>query len=400
MVALDNMHILLLGASLILISMFSGKIASRIGLSHLLVTLTIGLLLGNGGRYDVDYDHPQLTLHISELALAFIIFGGGFKTNIDRIRGYIWRGLGLSTFGVLITTFALAGIIYLVSGWDFRYALLLGAIVSSTDAAAVFSILNNSGLKLRNGLSETLELESGTNDPLAYLLTVGISSIIMQPNLSAGALTFDLLQSIVLGAASGLFFGKLLVWVIKKSALKNGQNPILIICFIVIIYALNSMLGGSGFLALYIAGIWVGNAKLPNRKFNVNFQETVSWMMESVLFLLLGLQVYLDDIGDVIWQGLFISALLMFVARPVAVMFCTAFIKGADWRDRVFLSWVGLRGATPIVFALIPVVMAVPGVERLFNIAFIVVVTSVVFQGASLAPLARFLGLTKDSARA
>lgn len=390
----------MVGALLIMVSMFSGKIAKRFGLSHLLVTLLIGLFLGNGGKYDINYNNPVFTLHISELALAFIIFGGGYNTHINKFKTYIARGLGLSTLGVLITTGIMGLFIWWIEEWNIIYALLLGAIISSTDAAAVFSIIESTGIKLRNGIQETLELESGTNDPMAYMLTVGLSTMIVQPDLGSSFLVWSLLKSIGIGTFSGLVFGKLLAMVIKKAKLKNGQNPILVMCFIVFLYAFNTVWGGSAFLSLYLAGVWVGNAKLPNPKFNSNFQESISWMMESVLFLILGLQVYLNDLPAVFWQGIMVSAMLMFVARPAAVMLCTAFVKDFDWRDRLFVSWVGLRGATPIVFALVPVVMQIPGIERLFNLSFIVVVTSVIFQGASLAPLANLLGVNTKGSKA
>ena len=390
----------MVGALLIMVSMFSGKVAKRFGLSHLLVTLLIGILLGNGGKYDINYNNPVFTLHISELALAFIIFGGGYNTHIKKFKTYITRGLALSTIGVLVTTAIMGLFVWWLEEWNIIYALLLGAIVSSTDAAAVFSILENTGLKLRNGIQETLELESGTNDPMAYMLTVGLSTLIVQPDLGASFLVISLVKSIAIGTFTGLAFGKLLAWVISKAQLKNGQNPILIVCFVIFLYAFNTEWGGSAFLSLYLAGVWVGNAMLPNKKFNTNFQESISWMMESVLFLILGLQVYINDLAGVFWQGIIVSALLMFVARPVSVMLCTAFVKDFNWRDRLFVSWVGLRGATPIVFALVPVVMQIPGIERLFNLSFIVVVVSVIFQGASLAPLARLLGLDTKRVKA
>ncbi|MFZ5554849.1 MAG: potassium/proton antiporter [Bacteroidota bacterium] len=391
-------YIILFASVLVVLSVMAGKFFSRYGFSTLLVTLGIGMLFGNGGKYDFDYNYPSLTLHISEIALCFIIFSGGFETQWNKFRPFLLKGIALATSGVLLTAFVLGMAVHYLLNWPFMESLLIGAIVSSTDAAAVFSILESSKLKLKNGISETLQLESGTNDPMAYFLTTCICSVIVAPgSISYTEMAIDFIQSMSLGFVSGWIVAVAIHWLIVKSKLKKGQNPVMLISTVLLLYSLNSIIGGSAFLSVYIAGIVLGNRDWPNRVLNINFFEGFSWLMETVLFLILGLQLYLYELDEILAEGLIISALLIFVARPFGTHGSLLMVKKFSWKDSAFISWVGLRGATPIVFALIPVVHHIPSAHKIFNISFIIVITSILFQGTFLPKLAKWLSLENKS---
>lgn len=379
---------------LVIVSVLAGKFISRTGFSTLLVTLGIGMLFGNGGKYDFDYDYPSLTLHISEIALCFIIFSGGFESQWNNFRQYVRHGVLLATVGVLATTFAIGLMAYYFMGWPFMPSLLLGAIISATDAAAVFSIMESSNLKLKNGLNEVLQIESGTNDPMAYFLTISLTELLLLGDeASYGMMVFDFIRTMGLGFLSGLMIAAIIHWFIVKVRLKKGQNPVILIATVILLYSFNLLIGGSAFLAVYVAGIFLGNKTWPNRQLSVHFFEGFSWLMETLLFLILGLQLYIGELYEVLWEGLIISALLIFIARPLGTHVALFFVRDFSWRNSAFISWVGLRGATPIVFALIPLVNEIPIAHRLFNIAFIVVITSILLQGTFIGKLAGWLGV-------
>jgi cell volume regulation protein A len=281
--------------------------------------------------------------------------------------------------------------------WPWLQALLLGAVVSATDAAAVFSILENTKLKLKSGVREMLELESGANDPMAFFLTLSLTALLLPGGAETGALGLigDFLLTMVVGLGTGLLAGKAIHLIVLRIPLKRGQFPIVLLAWVLILYAVNSMLGGSAFLAVYVAGIVLGSSDWAHRGLNIHFFESLSWLMETSLFLILGFQVYLADLPGVLLEGLIIGAILIFVARPIGVATALAFFKKVEWRAKIFYSWVGLRGATPIVFALIPIVYKVPDAAKIFNIAFVVVISSILVQGTTVAYIARLTRMEK-----
>lgn len=398
-----HLFILFAGGILILGSLIASRFVSRFGIPSLLAILAVGLLFGNGGRFDFDYDHPALTLQISEMALSIILFAGGFESNWNKSRPVKWQGGSLATLGVLATMVVVAVVTHWLLNWSWLQALLLGAVVSSTDAAAVFSIMENSRLKLKNGVREVLELESGMNDPMAFFLTGSLCALLLSTDKSFGAfdLVLDFVITMGVGLLTGWLAGKFILLFIRKINLKRGQYPVVLMACLLILYALNHFMGGSAFLAMYIAGIVIGNAPWTQRDISLHFFEGLSWLMETSLFLILGLQVYTFELMDVFWEGLFIALLLIFIARPAGVFVSMAFFKDLAWRTKAFYSWVGLRGATPIVFALIPVVMKVPDAHKIFNISFVVVVASMMLQGTTVARAAvwcdvKLKGLAKD----
>ncbi|MDF9798176.1 cell volume regulation protein A [Catalinimonas alkaloidigena] len=391
--SLDYRYMLLLASLLILLSVLASRFAARLGISSLLATLGIGILIGNGGKYDFNYDFPELTLHISEVALCFIIFTGGINSNWKGLRPILGKGLSLATIGVLCTSLSVGLIVYLLFDWPFLAALLLGAIVSSTDAAAVFSILDSTGLKLKNSLGEILELESGTNDPMAYFLTISFSFLLVQPDAGVLQLSLNFLISMSVGLVTGIVCGKLGNYIIIHSKLKKGQTPVLLLALVLLLYAVNSLLGGSPFLAVYLAGLLISQSHWTNKPISIFFFEGFSWLMETALFLILGLQVYIFEIMDVFWEGLLLSFVLILLARPVGVYISLIFFKDLDWKQKSFVSWVGLRGATPIVFALIPLVNQIGVARELFNVSFIIVITSILLQGTTV----KYIALLTDS---
>lgn len=386
--------ILLVSGLLVILSLLASRFFRRWGVPSLLVTLGVGLLFGNGGRYDFDYNYPDLTLHVSEIALCIIIFSGGLESNWTRFRPIVGQGVSLATLGVLVTMITFAAVAHFGLNWPWLPALLLGAAVSSTDAAAVFSILENSRVKLRKGVREILELESGTNDPMAYFLTISLSQLLLTPeNMDAGGFVLlgaRFVWSMAVGLATGYLAGRGLLLFIRKLELKRGQFPVLLLAGVVIVYAINMLTGGSALLALYIMGILLGNAPWVQRDINLNFFEGMSWLMETALFLLLGLQVYLYELDEVAWEGLVLALALILLARPAGTVAALSLFRRSSRREKVFLSWVGLRGATPIVFALIPLVMHVPFAHKIFNISFIIVVVSMLLQGTTVGWMARF----------
>jgi len=386
--------ILLVSGLLVILSLLASRFFRRWGVPSLLVTLGVGLLFGNGGRYDFDYNYPDLTLHVSEIALCIIIFSGGLESNWTRFRPILGQGVSLATLGVLVTMITFAAVAHFGLNWPWLPALLLGAAVSSTDAAAVFSILENSRVKLRKGVREILELESGTNDPMAYFLTISLSQLLLTPeNMDAGGFALlgaRFVWSMAVGLATGYLAGRGLLLFIRKLELKRGQFPVLLLAGVVIVYAINMLTGGSALLALYIMGILLGNAPWVQRDINLNFFEGMSWLMETALFLLLGLQVYLYELDEVAWEGLVLALALILLARPAGTVAALSLFRRSSRREKVFLSWVGLRGATPIVFALIPLVMHVPFSHKIFNISFIIVVISMLLQGTTVGWMARF----------
>lgn len=384
-------YILLFVAGLLIISIMSGRFFSRFGFSSLLITLCIGLLFGNGGKYDFDYNNPGVTLRISEIALCFILFSGGLGTHWSRSRSILLPGLLLSVGGTLLTAITLGAGIHFLLGWPWMLSVLMGAIVSSTDAAAVFSILESSGLKLKNGLSDTLEFESGTNDPMAYFLTFSLTTMLTMPEQPWKEMLWNFLVNMSIGAFTGYLAGRGATWMMLRAQLKRGESAVVYIGVVLLLYALNVIAGGSALLAMYIAGIVIGNTPDLNREESENFFTSFNWLMETILFLVLGFQLYLQDLKFAIWDGLIISGMLMFIARPLGVIIGLVPVAQYKLREKVFLSWVGLRGATPIVFALIPVVHQVQQSVQLFNISFVIVLTSILLQGNTVGQVAGWL---------
>lgn len=386
-------EILFISAVLVLLSIVLEKFISKVGIPTLLIFLGIGVLFGNGGNFDFYYDSPQFTKAISEIALSYILFFGGLGTNFQYIRPVIREGITLSTLGVAVSTLVFAFIIQRLGFFDWITAILFGAIISSTDAAAVFSILQSKGYRLKEQISPTLELESGTNDPMAFFLTTTFTSFLLSGSgLDVGTFAFQLVWNMLIGFLLGWFMGFMMYRLIYILKLKKGLNPILLITLTLLTYSSVNLLKGNGFLAVYVAGIFLGNKRIPAKEEVSSFFEVISWLLEVSLFLILGLQIKLGELMIVAWEGVLYAFILMFIARPVSVFLSLIFFK-PSWKKVVFVSWVGLRGATPIVFALHPLLNGLSDGRFILNLTFFIVLASILIQGSTISFLTKWLGL-------
>lgn len=368
-----------------------------LGIPSFIIFMGIGLFLGNGSWGEPVYDNPKLTELLSSLALNVIIFVGGFNTSIKNIKVAYKEGLVLSTFGVLLTAVILGYLTYLVTDLPLLSAILFGSIVSSTDAAVVFGILDAKKLNLKYKTDTILEFESATNDPMALIL-VTIFSALMISNGGAESSIIDygfmFLKLLVIGGVVGLAFG----WLTKKLLEKvnfqeSGLVPIFILALFFVTTYSSDLLGGNLLVSSYIFGVITGNGNYKNKDTSKHFNNSLSWLGQSLMFLFLGLQVFPDKLGEVFFVSLLPSLFLIILARPIAVLICYLPFRSVSWAKRLFISAIGLKGATPIVFAFIPLLMGVPNSETIFHMVFYVVLYSVVIQGVLLEPLAKRFNL-------
>ena len=361
--------------------------------------MAVGLIFGNG-EFDFVYDNLQLTSFIGGMALNIIVFVGGLNTSTNSIKLAWKEGGTLSSFGVLLTTLFFAVILYYLLDFDFLTCLLFAAVVSSTDAAAVFSILESKKLKLKENTDTVLEFESATNDPVALLMVILLTDILVSSSgiaPSVGSISMLLAQQILFGGFIGFVLGKLCVMALNHIKLEEyGLIPVFILaCFIITVYG-TEMIGGNVLVAVYIAGVIIGNQLKRGADVNKHFYNGLAWLAQSLMFIIIGLQIFPQHLMDVFWVSVIPALLLIFVARPLAVQLCyLPFIK-ASWKKRLFISSIGLKGATPIVFALIPATAGVEGSIEMIHMVFFVVLFSVLLQGSAIEPLAKKLGLVKQ----
>ena len=386
-------YLLLTGAILLLISILIAKSLDKIGIPTLLLFIGIGMLAGSEGLGGIYFDDPSLAQSIGIIALVFILFSGGLDTNWKETKITIKPAFTLATLGVVITAVIIALFVMLIFKTTFLWGLLVGSIISSTDAAAVFSILRVGNVNLKNDLQPTLELESGSNDPMAVFLTVGTIELLLNADKSFFDLLLYFVLQFAIGALIGLTFGKLMVYLINKLKFSyEGVYPVFALAICFLIYSIPPVIGGSGFLAIYIAGIIVGNSKIVHQKALVRFFDGLAVLSQIAMFLTLGLLVFPSRLMDVLWTGLLVSAILIFVARPISV-FITLIPFKYNLKEKTFISWVGLRGAVPIILATFPLIMGVQNSNLIFNLVFFVVLTSSLVQGWSLRSVAKKLDL-------
>ncbi|SDL87147.1 potassium/proton antiporter, CPA1 family [Salinimicrobium catena] len=384
-------NVILIGSILLLISILAGKTSYRFGVPILILFLSVGMLAGSEGIGGIHFDDPQLAQFIGIVSLNFILFSGGLDTSWKSIKPVLWQGISLSTLGVLFTSLAVGTFVWALTDFTIYEGLLLGAIVSSTDAAAVFSILRSKNLALKRNLRPVLELESGSNDPMAYFLTIAFLGLVVNQDQSLLSIIPLFLQQILIGLALGFLFGKLSKMIINKISLDfEGLYPVLAIALMFIIFSATDALGGNGFLAVYLSGVYLGNQDLIHKKTIMRFYDGVAWLMQIVLFLTLGLLVYPSHVIEVLGIGMLISGFLILVARPLGVLLSLSFFR-MKMRRRWYVSWVGLRGAVPIVFATYPLLAGVEKAEMIFNVVFFVSLSSVLVQGTTLTTVAKWL---------
>ena len=400
MIYISSENFVLVGAMLLFVAVVAGKVAYRFGAPALLLFLGVGMLFGLDF---ISYRSVDMTQFIGMIALCIILFTGGMDTKFAEIRPVIGPGIVLATLGVAMTALILGGFVYFVAPWvgvemSFTVALLLAATMSSTDSASVFSILRSKRQGLTQNLRPLLELESGSNDPMAYVLTVLLVGVLSHDAGEAGVwqsiLTFVVQMAV--GAVSGYLIGRLAVWTINRINLANHSlYSVLLLAFIFFAFAFTDLIRGNGYLAVYLAGLVVGNYKLVQKRSLTVFFDGFTWLVQIVMFLTLGLFVNGDELirPEVLLLGLVVGAFMIFVARPLTVFLCLAPFRRFSTRARIYVSWVGLRGAVPIIFATYPLVAGVEHAELLFNVVFLATIVSLVVQGTTVSGMANFLGL-------
>ena len=384
-------NILLIGSLLLFVSIIAGKTSYRFGVPTLLLFLAVGMLAGSDGIGGIQFDNPQIAQFIGIVSLNFILFSGGLDTHWGSVKPIMREGFVLSTLGVLLTALSLGTFVWLVTEFTIYESMLLGSIVSSTDAAAVFSILRSKSLGLKSNLRPTLELESGSNDPMAYVLTIAFLTLVINQDMSVVSIIPLFLRQMIVGAIGGFVFGYVSKFVINRIQLDfEGLYPVLAIALMFITFSATDAVGGNGFLAIYICAVYLGNHDLMHKKTILKMYDGLAWLMQIVLFLTLGLLVFPTHIVPFIGIGLLISLFLIVVARPLSVFISLIFFK-MRLRRRLYISWVGLRGAVPIVFATYPLLAGIDKADMIFNIVFFISVTSVLIQGTTLTVVAKWL---------
>jgi cell volume regulation protein A len=386
-------YILLGAAVLLLLSIIASKASNRLGVPSLLLFLIVGMLAGSDGPGGIHFDDPYLTQLLGVVALSFILFAGGLDTNWGSVRPVLWQGIALSTVGVFITAVLVGWFAASLLNFTLLEGLLLGATVSSTDAAAVFAVLRSKKVSLKGPLKPLLELESGSNDPMAVLLTIGFISLLAQQETSLLNLIQMGALQMALGVGMGYVMGRGMISLINSIKLEyDGLYPVLSLSFVLLTYGLTAALKGNGFLAVYIAGLVMGNRNFIHKRSLLRFHDGLAWLMQIAMFLTLGLLVFPSRLFQITGAGLLISAFLLFTARPLGV-FLTLLPFRIDFTNKAMVSWVGLRGAVPIILATFPLVAGIPKADMIFNIVFFIVLTSALLQGTTIPFVARRLGL-------
>ena len=405
--------ILLVLSLLFFASIFTDKIGYKFGIPALLLFLAVGMLFGPDGLGKlINEDGVGYMLNVGSaqaigtIALCIILFSGGLDTKLSDIRPVIAPGLTLATIGVLLTMLITGVIIYFLFGWfsaiaavSLPIAMLMASTMSSTDSASVFSILRTNGIGLKHNLRPLLELESGANDPMAYVLTTTLIGVVTATGGSVTALTVvqDIVVQLVMGAVMGFLFGKGIVRLMRRSQLGNESlYPIMVLTACIFIFSATYYLKGNTYLAVYIGGLVIGNSKFTRKRQTRSFFDGLTWLSQLVVFLVLGLMVRPHELFqlEVILAGLIISVVMMFISRPLSVFLCMIPHKNYRTNDKLLLSWVGLKGAVPIIFAILCKANEVPNADLIFNIVFLCTLLSLIVQGSSLSAMARKLRLT------
>ena len=389
------MDLMIVCALILLICVTSTKVLYKFGVPILLIFIVLGMLFGSDGIVGIYFDNYELTKEICSFALIFIMFFGGFSTNWKMAKPVAVQSVLLSTVGVAITAGLTGMFCFYIFKTTLLEGLLIGSIVASTDAAAVFAILRSQKLNLKGSLASILEIESGSNDPIAYMLTVIILQLIAG---EGGGLVIPLLISqISIGILTGVILAKLTTYLLRKANFEiEGFYTIFVAAIAVLSYALSEYLGGNGYLSVYLAGIIIGNSKIPHKKSLVHFFDGISWIMQIALFFMLGLLAFPSAIPQVAFKGVSISIFMIFIARPIAIFSVLSFFK-VPIKEQLFVSWVGLRGAASIVFAIYAVTYGVPIDNDIFHIIFFIALFSVAVQGTLIPKVANFLDLVDDN---
>lgn len=382
---------ILIASALVLLSLFASKLGGRLGVPGLLLFLVIGMLAGSEGPGGIAFENYEFTQFAGVVTLAFILYSGGLETNWRETRPVLAKGLSLATLGVLLTAGLMGVFVHYLLGLPWLTSFLLGAVVSSTDASAVFSVLRERALGLKGQIRPLLEFESGVNDPMAVFLVIGLVSLITQPELSLLTIVPLFFQQMIVGGAIGFVLGQLAVQVMNRINLAfDGLYAVLSVAIVGIVYGVTASLGGSGFLAVYVAAVVLGNSAFIHKRSLRHWHDGLTYLLEIGMFLLLGLLVFPSQLLPTLGAALAVSLFLMFVARPFAIYLSLA-LSPMKKRHKSMVAWVGLRGAVPIILATFPLLAGVPNAGIIFNVAFFIVLTSILIQGTTLPLVARLL---------
>ena len=393
-------HIVFVGSLLLLVSIIAGKTGYRFGVPTLVLFLVVGMLFGADGL-GLEFSNPKFAQFIGVMALNIILFSGGMDTKFSEIKPILPHGIILATLGVLFTALITGVFIYFMTqhvitavSFSFLEALLLASVMSSTDSASVFAILGAKGLVLKERLRPLLELESGSNDPMAYLLTITFIQLIQIGEGSVWAIAGTFVLQLVVGAALGYLLGRLVVWFINKINIDNESlYPVLLLTLLFIVFSITNSLKGNGYLAVYISGLVVGNSRFVHKKASKKFMDGMTWLFQIVMFLTLGLFVNPSELLPIAGIGLAVSIFMIFVSRPISVWLCLFPFRKMSVKAKHYISWVGLRGAAPILFATYPLTSNIECGGVIFNIVFFVTLVSLLVQGTTVPSVAKWLGL-------
>lgn len=395
-------NILLIGSILLFVSIIVGRTGYRFGVPALLLFLVVGMIFGSDGL-GLEFHNAKEAQFIGMVALSIILFSGGMDTQYTDIKPILGPGILLSTVGVLLTALFTGLFIWWLSdmswtsiAFPLTTSLLLAATMSSTDSASVFAILRSQKMNLKHNLRPMLELESGSNDPMAYMLTIVLIQFIQSSGLGIGNIFASFIVQFLVGAGAGYALGRLTILMLNKLNIDNqALYPILLLSFVFFTFAITDLLHGNGYLAVYIAGMIVGNNKIMHRKDIYKFMDGLSWLFQIIMFLCLGLLVNPHEMLEVAVVASLIGIFMIIIGRPLSVFLCLLpFGRKITLKSRFFVSWVGLRGAVPIIFATYPVVAQVPGADAIFNIVFFITIVSLIIQGTTVSKVARLLKLS------
>lgn len=389
--------VLIIFSTLTILSILTIKLSVRFGIPSLVLFLVIGMLAGSDGPGGLYFDNPALVQSLGVIALVFILFSGGLETEWEGVRPVLWSGLSLSTIGVFLTAVSVGWFVSVVQGLSFLEGLLLGAIVSSTDAAAVFMVLRARNARIPKKLANLLELESGSNDPMGVVLTLAIIQLLTNPGTSFGELLGFFVVQMTVGAVLGVAMGELIRWTLNTLKLElTGIYPVLTVAFALLTYGVTAELKGSGFLAVYLAGLFLRRRPVAHRRSLVQFHDGLAWLMQIAMFIILGLQVFPARLLPIAGMGLLVALFLIFIARPLSVHISLV-SSNLSFREQMLVAWVGLRGAVPIVLATFPVLAGIQQADTIFHLVFFIALTSVLVQGPPIPWIARRLQLDRSS---
>lgn len=395
---MNSLELFLFGTALLLITcVLLSKASGRFGIPTLVIFLGVGILAGSEGLGGIYFDNAYYAKTLGIVSLSFILFAGGLETNWKTVKPVLRSGISLATIGVIVTTVIVGVFAYYLLHLTVAESLLIGACISSTDAGAVFTVLRARNINLKNNLTSLLELESGSNDPMAVFLVTSILAAMKLSEFSFMILGLKLMLQMGMGLACGYAGGKLMVWVLNKLKLEfEGLYTVFSLAAVLVIYTVSQGLHGNGFLSVYVAGIVLGHDSFVFKKTLILFHDGVSWLMQSSMFLTLGLLIFPSKVLGVSTNALLISGFIIVVARPLSVFLSLSF-SHFNWREKLLISWVGLRGAVPIIMATYPLVAGVTNADLIFNLVFFVAVISLMIQGTSISIVAKWLGLFEPS---